>query len=109
MKLINWFDTYDLAAKALGKWCIVASCTAHDWLHPDAVKAAPWLASLDKGDLVHVDDRLFVAFDSEAECMAAFWSTVGEDGPTKTNPYDGYMRVSAIVISPVSGAVTENT
>ena len=48
-------------------------------------------------------------FDTREEQQAAYWSIVGDDGPTKTNPYDGPMRVYALTISNLGNTENENT
>jgi len=48
-------------------------------------------------------------FDDYESQQSAYWSIVGDDGPTKTNPYDGPMRVYAITINKYGQAENENT
>lgn len=48
-------------------------------------------------------------FDTEDECEETFWLTVGDDGPTKTNPYSGPVRVYAITCASDGQLMNENT
>jgi hypothetical protein len=41
--------------------------------------------------------------------LKAFWSVVGDDGPTKTNPYNGPVRVFACTYDPDGITMNENT
>jgi hypothetical protein len=45
------------------------------------------------------DEHMFVLCDSYEECTRLFESVVGDDGPTKTNRYDGPCRVFAMTIN----------
>ncbi len=55
-------------------------------------KAAPYLVQI----LVWPHDHeAFLVFDTQDAMEEAFWSTVGDDGPTESNPYDGPCRVYA--------------
>lgn len=97
-------------AAHLGRWCVYLSIPTDDV--PEAVKAAPCLKDLDHpGDMIDavVNGRAFLSYWDEADAREAFNTVVGDDGPTKTNPYDGPCRIYACLISPTSGIVTENT
>jgi len=112
MKALSDFDTFKIVAKATAKWCLFVSFSDADTGVMDEVyKAAPWLKNLDYGvviDLVVNGDGI-VTFDSEQECWAAFHSTVGDDGPTKTNPYKGPVKVYACVCDNTGVLLSENT
>jgi len=99
--------------KATGKWGLYISfdaCLANE----EIVKAAPYLG--DESDL-DIVDRLTILgngygtllFDTSAKMRRYFDMTVGDDGPTKDNPYDGKARVYALTCSPTEGLQTENT
>lgn len=92
--------------KAEGAWgLLLSTCSAT----PDDVKAAaPYLSDEQAGQLWH-EGTAFLLFDTEAEMEAAYWQTVGDDGPTKTNPYDGPGRVYALTCRPDGQLVNENT
>lgn len=48
-------------------------------------------------------------FATENETRRAYSSTVGEDGPTKTNSYDGPARVFALLCDDRGNLLSENT
>ena len=56
-----------------------------------------------------MDGLGYLFFNTEAECCAAFEDIVGDDGPTKKNPYDGPMRVYALTCDPHGELMNENT
>lgn len=60
--------------------------------------AAPYLSEDDVIALAFGEIYLF--FDTMAECFNAFERTVGDDGPTELNPYDGPVNVYALVCGP---------
>ncbi len=111
MKILDQFAVLSAVAKGLGKWCMYVGVPYSIEQEAEVLKAAPCLRNLDPFDR----DRLFedgggiLAFDSEAECNEAFESTVGEDGPTKTNPYDGEVKVFATTCDPKGRGMQENT
>ena len=72
----------------------------------DLSKAAPKLSSDDLTDLA--DCCIWLTFPTYGEARSFFESIVGDDGPTKTNPYDGPCRVYALLAGP-DGLITENT
>lgn len=47
--------------------------------------------------------------DSEEECYRYYNQTVGDDGPTKDNPYDGPVKVYALTCDPNGDLQAENT
>lgn len=74
----------------------------------EVLKAAPWL-DRDKDVQVIMDRDGFVLFDSQEECEDTFSRTVGDDGPTKRNPYEGKVRVYMLTCSPAGEWMNENT
>jgi hypothetical protein len=50
-----------------------------------------------------------VLFDTEEELLYAYNRTVGDDGPTKLNPYNGPARVYARTCDQDGNLITENT
>ena len=73
----------------------------------DIFKAMPYLND-DEDYQISADGMGFILCDSEEEAYKIFNQTVGDDGPTKTNLYDGPFRAYALVIGP-DGFETENT
>jgi hypothetical protein len=73
-------------------------------------QAAPYLAN---DPVLWIQFQLkgwvLLTFKFEKECDAYYRQTVGDDGPTKTNSYNGPARVYACKIKPYSGITAENT
>lgn len=77
-----------------------------DW--DEIVKAAPWL-DLDVPGQCFADGSGFLLFSSKREAWKIFGQTVGDEGPTKTNPYNGRVSIYAILCGPDGELMTENT
>jgi hypothetical protein len=76
----------------------------------DIRHAAPYLTAEQAFELSAAGTgEAYLFFDPEEECERAFWSTVGDDGPTKTNPYNGPARVFACTCGPDGVLRHENT
>jgi hypothetical protein len=105
---VHMSDLVSLSARALGKWTLYLS---FDWEASDLIEAAPILASgLEDPDAVaFMDGWALFGFDTEEDARAAFASTVGDDGPTPSNPYNGPTRVYALLANPDGRLLTENT
>lgn len=85
-----------------------------DNITSELLKACPPLKELkekDYGDFFNIfmDGSGILIYDTYEEQQAAYWSIVGDDGPTKTNPYDGPIRVYALTINNLGQAENENT
>jgi len=55
------------------------------------------------------DGHMFVMCDSEEECHHLYNQVVGDDGPTKSNKYDGPCRVYCLTINSNGEMENENT
>jgi hypothetical protein len=64
--------------------------------------------SADDYHQIMMDGEGFSIFDTEEEMEAFYDMIVGDDGPTKSNPYDGPIRVYALTCGP-NGLMNENT
>jgi len=73
----------------------------------EIIKAAPYL-SMDDMQIIF-DEHGIILFDNRAEMDATFELTVGDDGPTDTNPYDGPARVWALTCDESGQLLSENT
>ena len=107
---------------ALGLLCKTTKCYGlylafpDDVFNPDELKkAVPFLDLGIGGTEVEGDyqaissDYMFVLCESEKECYKLFDQVVGDEGPTKSNPYDGPMRVYAVTINSDGQVETTNT
>jgi hypothetical protein len=57
---------------------------------------------------IMMDGEGFCTFSTKEEMEAFYDMIVGDDGPTKSNPYDGPIRVYALTCGP-DGLMNENT
>lgn len=71
-------------------------------------KAASFLNWDEHGQVI-ADGHGWFLFDTEEECYHAYWSCVGDDGPTPINDYSGKVRIYALTCNPEGQALNENT
>ena len=71
-------------------------------------RAAPYLTQAEALLLV-ADGGVLLEFEDAAEMQRCYQLTVGDDGPTATNPYAGSARVYACSYSALGQLLTENT
>ena len=100
-----------LVCKSLGKWGMMISFS--DYVNPEGylipaeiLEAAPYL---DPDSQIVYEGFGYFLFDTEEEMLEYYGQTVGEDGPTKANPYKGGARVFAVTCGPDGQLLTENT
>jgi len=80
----------------------------------ELLKAAPWLKDLGEkhehyiGQWCH-DEMGILLFEHEHDMWKVYHMTVGDDGPTKTNPYNGPARVYCLTCNPKGELEHENT
>lgn len=77
-----------------------------DW--DEVCLAAPYL-KCEKLWQVQFAGVAYLFFDSEEELDRYYNKTVGDDGPTETNSYDGPVRVYALTCDPSGSLMNENT
>lgn len=107
-KLSHW-DFSKLFCKLTNKWCVYIAFeyALEETTITEIIKAAPCL-SFDTDYQLLSDGEGWIVCDTEAEAFSIYNSIVGDDGPTKTNSYNGKAIVYACVYSN-RGAETENT
>ena len=76
------------------------------WLD-EIKKAAPWMTDDDMA--YSTRERAIVLFDTREEMEEAYGRTVGDDGPTETNSYNGAARVYALTCWETGELRNENT
>lgn len=109
-------DILSYICKGSGKWGIYVSGlnTSYKSYESDVkeiLKAAPWINDIDKADQYNLlyDGQVYLLFDTQAEMDNIYQQTVGDDGPTEKNPYNGPWRVYCLTCNPDGQLLTENT
>jgi hypothetical protein len=102
--LMQAFEMTEALARASRKWVLYLSHSAG----PEEELSSAVLGVSREDLLDLIDGRIWLTFDTEATAFAVFGGVVGDDGPTKTNPYNGKCRVYAFLAGP-EGGITENT
>lgn len=82
-----------------------------DILNFDEIKkAAPYLNQSDHNTMQGIlDGQLFIVCNSYKEMETLYDLTVGDDGPTAVNKYNGKCRIYALTISSTGEFLNENT
>jgi hypothetical protein len=104
-------------AKALKKWVLYVGPVYHAEGFEqyeeryDFQEARKALGNLDKQENLGTIciDGATVICDSEEECDRLYNNIVGDDGPTKTNSYNGPYKAYALTFDPSGRAMNENT
>ena len=104
-----------------GKFAMLIKLPDYDVVAPEnyydeVIHAAPYLQAIDDafesnndalGEILS-DEGGVLIFDTEEEMNQFYRQTVGDDGPTELNKYDGPARVYALTCGP-EGTRNENT
>lgn len=106
MTILDDDDALTELCRATKRWGMLISFDPDD--HAEVMKAAPFL-NIETAAQVLCDGFGILLFDSEEECRTTYSETVGDDGPTVTNPYDGPARVYALTCGPDGEFRQENT
>lgn len=115
MKKLSVIHAFEYLCRKYKQWGVYISfgTDAEDYdidtfvkLEEELLKAMPYLD--DEDYQLMYDGCGLISCDSEKEAYIIFNQTVGDDGPTKLNSYNGPVSVYALVIGP-NGFETENT
>lgn len=90
-------------------WGMYASIFNQGLGHEEILKAAPWASEGTALWNLTLEDSVYLFFSTEEEMLAVYGQTVGDDGPTETNPYNGPARVYALTCDPEGNTHNENT
>ena len=112
MKSLTVIDAMRLLAIATKKPCMYIA--GWDWYEGvDLIElirqAAPYLTDSNEDSQLIADGCGILVFENEAEMGQYYWQTVGDDGPTLTNSYDGPVKVYALTCSAEGEMLNENT
>lgn len=105
MKLVSTCEAAQWLAKLTKKWVVYIS---FDDMAPttQVLKAAPYLNTDSE---ITWDGHGIIVCNTEAEMEKVFRQTVGDEGPTKLNKYNGSTRVYACTINNKGEMVNTNT
>ena len=106
MKVLTSVELAQEVAKLYKKPVLYISYFGSEY--EEITKAAPYL-SIEKHAQAILDGEAVIICDSLEEQQKLYWQTVGDDGPTKTNPYKGKARVYALTIDKTGQTQNENT
>ena len=106
MERMDRFKLMEFYAKTTKKWVLYLSTTEKEDVR-EVKKAVPYLSDGDCMVLMH--SCLILSFDNEQEMLECYNKTVGDDGPTITNDYDGWVHVYGLTINNQGDILDENT
>lgn len=118
MKFLTLHDAAILIAKLMNKPVIeIGGIDLENYGFEEVFKAAPYLdfredeTNNKNGNLAQIvlDGRGIIICDDEEEQNHIYNLTVGDDGPTILNTYDGKASVYALTIDAKGDLVNENT
>jgi hypothetical protein len=104
MKIYNTIGLMQEYARIAGKFCMYISWVGQND-SVEIVKAAPYMDA----DELCVSSRALLVFDTEKEMYSHYDMTVGDNGPTNYNSYNGTARVYAVTCNNKGELGTENT
>ena len=107
MKFYTHTDIFTELCRLNGKWGLYISFLDDDDLD-EVIKAAPYLDYFEHGQIL-LEGSAIILCDTEEEMMNLYHQTVGDDGPTELNPYEGPVTVYALTCNPEGTLLTENT
>jgi hypothetical protein len=111
MQKVDKMEALRIMCRTTKKWGMYIGIG--DWEDTDhfldeLVKAAPYL-NVDEYFQLISDEMCYLLFDTEEEMEKTFEMTVGDEGPTSLNKYDGQVRVYAITCSDQGELLETNT
>jgi len=113
MQVLSLHDTASALARASGKHVVYLEVHCWSFRHgsllldtSELFEAAP---ALKQNHQAAADGYAFVVCDSLEEMQRVYDSTVGDDGPTDANSYEGAAKVYALTVYPDGEFGNENT
>ena len=104
--LTDWTRVVSLVAAGANQFVVYMSTSEQD---PNALLGpAPFLSNEELNHLAY-KGSLYLLFPRGEDAYNTFHQVVGDDGPTRTNPYNGPVKVYACVCGPDGKITTENT
>lgn len=111
MEVLTFVESMQALCKATGKWGLflnMPELEPLDYSWEEALKAMPYLAGMEYMQAL-ADGRCIILCDDKEECERLYETTVGDDGPTKFNDYNGPARCYALTCNPQGELLNENT
>lgn len=112
MKILTIRQAMQVLAKATGKYCMYISIYVHDipleLQFDEMTKAAPYL-NFDEHTQILCEETGILMFDTREEMDKYYKMTIGDDGPTELNKYDGLCRIYALTCDNQGNFENENT
>jgi len=108
MRIIDTNDVLSELCKNSKKWGIFINTSSEYQDLEEVLKAAPYL-NVKEHIQILIDGVGWILCDSEEEMENLYWSTVGDDGPTRKNSYNGPVKVYALTCDPNGILLNENT
>lgn len=108
--IIGEYSALQRLCKVQSQWGMLLSFyNSSDGTTPDELrKAVPYLSEEEVFRL-YTEETLFIFFYDKKTCVDCFEKTVGDDGPTASNPYTGTASVFALTCDPYGNLRNENT
>lgn len=107
MEILSETEVFKTLCKLSNKWGMYIGFIEQENI-AEVTEAAPYL-DFDKHSEIFTDGRGWILFNSEEEMLNCYENTVGDDGPTELNPYNGKVSVYALTCSPEGQLMNENT
>jgi len=104
MKSFHSVECFKELCKLSSQCGLYLNYDSNEYGYEDIKLAVPFLLWDD-----YIQDRNIFLFDSEKECRDHFDMVVGDDGATKSNKYNGEVRVYALTCNNNGELITENT
>lgn len=110
MKIITWISALELLCKLSNQWGMYIHTFPPEEGPDESTLAAPYI-NTDTQENIELwsAGTGFLLFDTEEEMLGYYNQTVGDDGPTETNDYEGETRVYALTCNNLGELQTENT
>lgn len=110
MESLSQIRMLERLCEATGKWGLFISIYEPEGGPFEAQLAAPYLDPDSPEHMqIIVDGCGVFLFDDYNEMERCYWQTVGDDGPTKLNDYNGQTRVYALTCDIYGQTMNENT
>ena len=107
MIMLDSNELFTAYCKAYNKFGLYISFDEEEkW--DEIIKACPFLTKEEHYN-IFLNGFGYVFFDTKEEMEKAYESTVGDDGPTKLNSYNGLARVYALTCDNTGQLLNENT